>query len=147
MSVKRQQEIRKFAESLMQLGMISRRSRRSQELFGKYPFNSQQLPLLGMVALENGALVKEIAGRLLITSSAATQMIHTLIKKGLLVKTADHKDKRAVRVVLTPKTRKLLSQFHKDMIRNMEQMFKPVPDAELVRLAEVFRTILSYLQA
>ena len=147
MSDKRQKAISSLAESLMNIRILTKRSESSKALFYKYQFSNQQMPLLVLIYTEGKVLVKDVAETLGITSSAATQMINTLIKKGLLLRTIDAKDKRAVRISLSAKGKKIFSDFHKDMLKNMQNNFKLVSDSELDRVVSVFKKVLFYLKS
>lgn len=147
MSEKRQKAIGNLAGSLMQISILSKRSESSRALFNKYKFSNQQMPLLVLIYSEGNVLVKDAAETLGITSSAATQMINTLIKKGLLLRTVDTKDKRAVRISLSAKGKKIISDFHRDMLKNMQHSFKPISDTELNKVISVFNKVLFYLKA
>jgi len=131
----------------MQISILSKRSESSRALFNKYKFSNQQMPLLVLIYSEGNVLVKDAAETLGITSSAATQMINTLIKKGLLLRTVDTKDKRAVRISLSAKGKKIISDFHRDMLKNMQHSFKPISDTELNKVISVFNKVLFYLKA
>ena len=62
---------------------------------------SQQMTLV-TVAARGSVSVKEIAEARMISSSAATQVVDTLVKKGYLVRRQDESDRRATAVSLGP---------------------------------------------
>lgn len=62
---------------------------------------AQQMTLL-TVAARGAVSVKEIAEARMISSSAATQVVDTLVKKGYLIRNQDERDRRASVVVLGP---------------------------------------------
>ena len=62
---------------------------------------SQQMTLL-TVAARGAVSVKEIASARMISSSAATQVVNSLVKKGYLIRSQDESDRRATVVSLGP---------------------------------------------
>lgn len=113
----------------------------------KHGFSMPQLPMLFHInASENGSSVKEIAARLNVTSSAATQLIQTLLRRGVLKKTVNSSDRRALYINFTPAGKKEFAAFRKDMLSRMEKSFSVVPDAELEEMNRVFQKILTYIK-
>ena len=69
---------------------------------------AQQMTLLTIAA--RGAMsVKEIAAARMISSSAATQVVNSLVDKGLLIRSQDTRDRRASVVTLGPKYEQLVA--------------------------------------
>lgn len=67
---------------------------------------SQQL-ILHNVAARGAVSVKEIAKAQMISSSAATQAVDALVKKGYLIRNQDENDRRATAVALGPEYQQL----------------------------------------
>jgi len=65
---------------------------------------AQQMTLL-TVGARGAVSVKEIAEARMISSSAATQVVDTLVKKGYLIRSQDERDRRASVVILGPEYR------------------------------------------
>ncbi len=135
---------------LMQTMMVIGRSGHGNDsgrLLRTHGFSVPQLPMLFHIAAhEEGCSIKEIASRLNITSSAATQLVQTLLRRGMLRKTTDPHDRRAVSISMTPAGKREFAAFRKGMLSRMEQSFNAVPDAELQEMISLFKKILSYIQ-
>jgi DNA-binding MarR family transcriptional regulator len=69
-----------------------------------------QLDLLMNVHRHPGISQQDVANRLLVGRSNVTMLLPELEKKGLLTRSADEKDKRVMRLELTPKGEELLSR-------------------------------------
>ncbi len=65
-----------------------------------------QWVVLYLVHGQPGMGVKDIAEMIGITSSAATQLVNGLSKKGLVVRKTNTKDRRALQLYLSPKAKK-----------------------------------------
>lgn len=117
------------------------------KLLQKHGFSVPQMPMLFHIAMhEEGVSIKEIAARLNITSSAATQLVQTLLRRGVLQKVQNPADGRAVCISFTPTGKKEFAAFKKGMLSRLEESFSAVPDAELQEMTAVFQKIIRYMK-
>lgn len=132
------------------IGMISMRhadrDAGHSSILQRHGFSSPQMPMLVLIAKMGSVSVKDIASRLNITSSAATQLVQTLVRHELLHKTIDQKDRRAVRIEFTSLGKRKFAALRADMLGEIEQMFKPVPDREFTEMITTFEKVLGYIK-
>jgi DNA-binding MarR family transcriptional regulator len=112
----------------------------------KHGLSSPQMPVVMLVAQAGQVSVKDIASRFNITSSAATQLVQTLIRHDILRKTIDTQDRRAVRIEFTPKGKRTFAALRLNMLGQIEKVFKPVPDRELTEMITTFEKVLGYIK-
>jgi DNA-binding MarR family transcriptional regulator len=112
----------------------------------KHGFSSPQIPIMILIEKAGGVSIKCVAKQLNITSSAATQLVQTLIRHGILRKTTDNQDHRAVRIEFSPSGKRAFGALHADMLGEIEQTFKPVPDRELSEMVAIFEKVLGYIK-
>jgi len=74
--------------------------------------------------------VKEVAKALSITSSAATQLIDGLVENGYVARKTREKDRRAVTLTLSKKTRTHISVMKKRGIQKFLTLFEVLNDEE-----------------
>lgn len=75
--------------------------------------------------------VKKIAGLTGITSSAATQLINELVKKGYLVRKGKPEDRRALSIMLSDKSKKQIHFMKKQGLKKLIAIFGILSDDEL----------------
>jgi DNA-binding MarR family transcriptional regulator len=142
--------LRKHLVERLIVGMISMRhadrDASHSSMLLRHGFSSPQMPMLVLIAKRGSVSVKDIASRLNITSSAATQLVQTLIRHGFLRKTTDEKDRRAVRIEFTSLGKRKFTALRADMLGEIEQIFKPVPDRELTEMINTFEKVLGYIK-
>ncbi len=134
MNKKRTRQIKDFIAALAQM----RRFIHEQRLFfsKKTKFTPQQLEIMSLLAGGRRS-VKEIANFFNISSSAATQMIESLVKSRSISRRLDRKDRRIVRLALTATGRKKLQQLQKSHLRHMQLALRELNDKEMEILAEL----------
>jgi DNA-binding MarR family transcriptional regulator len=111
------------------------------------PLSSLQFATLSCVQESaTPLLMKELAARLHVTPPSATPVIESLTAAGCLRRSADRRDRRAVRLALTPKGRRLLAsarRAHLEKMRAITGVLSPEDRAALTgileRLSEKFR--------
>lgn len=143
---KRQELIQEFFETLNAIHRIvgDNRSpiypggeRRNQER------RQPQTELLYILSRAKELTIKQIAAAMYITSSAATQMVESLVNQGLLERTDDPKDRRVVRVRLTPKGRVNFSKFKKSHLNYVDAVLKKLSTEELKFIIKIREKIIS----
>lgn len=101
--------------------------------------------VLHMVAAGKATNVKGISQVLHVSSSAATQLIDELVRKGHLIRQTDKNDGRAVILELTPKAKVLFKTLKSQGHKNMTKLFAALSDKELSQYAALNRKILNSL--
>ena len=76
----------------------------------KIPFDASWFPVFYLLSKNGEVSIKQIAGELSTTHSAASQMVSSLQEKGYLKSTVSKKDARHKVVAFTPKGQKLLQK-------------------------------------
>jgi DNA-binding MarR family transcriptional regulator len=102
--------------------------------------------VLHFVAKSKGCSVKEIAERLYISSSAATQLIDGLVRNGLLVKNDNPDDGRSSILTLTEKARGQFSRMKEHGLGKMKGLFSVLSDEELEIYLKLNRKIMDNLE-
>lgn len=74
--------------------------------------------------------IKEIAKALSMTSSAATQLVESLVQKGYVIRKTSSDDKRALSLSLSGKSKKRMETLRRKRIQDMEHVFDVLTDKE-----------------
>jgi len=141
----RRQLVERLISGMMNMRQADRDASHS-DILQKYGLSSPQIPVVMLVAKAGQVSVKDIASRFNITSSAATQLVQTLIRHNILRKNTDQKDRRAVRIEFTPKGKRTFAALRANMLGEIEKVFKPVPDRELSEMVNIFEKVLSFIK-
>jgi DNA-binding MarR family transcriptional regulator len=86
--------------------------------------------------------MREIARTFHVTPPAATLMIDGLVKAKLLARVLDPKDRRSVRVTITPKGKQLLERGMTNKAREIKKMFGILTPAERTHFVGVLKKII-----
>jgi MarR family 2-MHQ and catechol resistance regulon transcriptional repressor len=142
---KRQDLVQQFFETLTAVHRLvgdarsvthGQKERRSKER------RQPQTELLYILSRIKELTIKEIAAKMYITSSAATQMVESLVKQGFLERKDDPKDRRVVRVSLTSRGKAYFSRFKKEHLGRIDHAIKKLSDKELKMLIDVRNKLL-----
>lgn len=87
--------------------------------------------------------IKDIAQKLEMSSSAATQLVDGLVQVNLVMRQEDSKDRRLVKLELSPKGRKHLAATKKKRIAEMAEIFDALTDKELEEFVRLHKKIQS----
>lgn len=87
--------------------------------------------------------IKDIAEKMEMSSSAATQLVDGLVQTGLVIRQEDPKDRRLVKLELSPKGRKHLATTKKKRIAEMAEIFDALTDKELEEFVRLHKKIQS----
>lgn len=85
----------------------------------------------------NGCSVKEIAERLGTTRGAVSQIIEKMVRKGPLIRVPDEKDRRSVRITLSPSGVERHEQISASFERLMDRLLDGVPPEKIETFIEV----------
>ena len=94
-----------------------------EDSLAKGPFKNitvKEMHLIDTVVnMKDNNIAKNIARKLNITQSSLTTAVNTLEKKGMLIRKADEKDKRIVKIYLTEKAMEVYlhhKEFHRELV-------------------------------
>lgn len=118
---------------------------KGQSIFKKVGLSHQQIEVVYFLAEGQPHTIKEIAAALNATSSAATQVVAGLEKIKIVQRQADSKDKRVVRVSLTPIGRKKLLQFKDIHLRTLEHLMQALSNQERELLISIPSKFIKHL--
>lgn len=97
-----------------------------------------QLHGLLVVREQPGMTMKELAQHLSVSSPSATVFIARLEEQGLLLRTHDRRNRKIVRVALTPEGEKLTTRAFRHFEESFRALFGILPAAEQAQLAHIF---------
>ena len=113
---------------------------------GAVDITPSQLAVISIVMekekLQNRVGLKIVAETLGITSSAATQLVESLVKKGYLVKQSDAKDRRALFLEIPPKFKRKMTAMKAKVAARFTKMFDALNDKELALYAKLNEKIV-----
>jgi DNA-binding MarR family transcriptional regulator len=113
---------------------------------GKKRITPSQGFVLHFVAKTKRSSVKEVAEKLYITSSAATQLIDALVKNGLLQRSDNPDDHRGSILLLTRKAEDLFRRMKEHGVGRMKDVFSTLSDEELETYLRLNQKIISGLK-
>ena len=106
-------------------------------------FTYSQMVILGIVKMNAGIGIKELAASLGITSSAATQQVDNLVKKGYLLREGNADDRRSLNLRLSPDLDKQIEEMKAVLIEKLAAFFSVLTDEELTTYAALNQKIAS----
>lgn len=101
-----------------------------------------QLQVLFLVKENSGIGVTDIAKKLNISNSAATQLVNELVEKDLLTRKCDANDRRVYRLCLTQKIKIHLVAMKNERIKKMSGVFANLSDEELETFSHLIEKIM-----
>jgi DNA-binding MarR family transcriptional regulator len=90
-----------------------------------------QLIILGMVKEHEGFSIKELSGLMGMSSSAATQQVDSLVKKGYLVREGNLTDRRAIKIRLSNEMLARFGEIKKHQMERLITLFETLSDQEI----------------
>lgn len=106
---------------------------------------AQQMTLL-TVAARGAMSVKDIAAARMISSSAATQVVNSLVDKGLLVRSQDTRDRRATVVTLGERYEQLVATRTENAATYLKPVFDALTTEELQEYERLNRKLVDSLR-
>ena len=103
---------------------------------------SSQLEVLHCVGEKGNPTMKEIASSLHITPPSVTNVVESLCKKNYLKREFGKKDRRIVRIVITPKALKLFSSFKNKKLVILKNLFLKLNNEDKKRLINIINIII-----
>ncbi|MEN8615233.1 MarR family transcriptional regulator [Dehalogenimonas sp. THU2] len=98
---------------------------------------------LHLISRQEGIGIKELASLLGITSSAATQLVDILVKRGLLIREPSPDDRRALCLVVPEEARRQIESIKDQRLERMESVFSALDDAEFQMLMNLIDKVIS----
>jgi DNA-binding MarR family transcriptional regulator len=95
----------------------------------------QQYNVLRIIDNEGPSPPAAVARRLLVTAPVVTRLAAALVEQGLLERSPDLKDRRAVRLALTPAGRRRARAMRRDLLIAARELLEPVPQERRAALA------------
>lgn len=86
--------------------------------------------------------MRDVAKNFHVTPPAATLMIDGLVRARLLARVLDPKDRRSVRVAITPKGKQLLERGITNKVKEMKRMFGILTPAERTHFVDALKKII-----
>ncbi len=106
-----------------------------------HDFTYAQMVILHIVKYHPGIGIKELAASLGITSSAATQQVDSLVRKGYLVREGNAADRRSLNLRVSADMDNRIEQMKTAFLEKMTGHFSVLSDDELAAYAELNRKI------
>lgn len=101
-----------------------------------------QAQVLRFISKNEGCLMKELAEEFSVTLADITGIADRLEEKGILKRTEDPKDRRALRLRLTPRARSLLRRMDGARQKTMAEILKNLTKKERAQLMKGFEIFL-----
>jgi len=131
-----------------ELGALKRVMLGSREqLLGKLQLTRTQIEVLMALVMGGTQTVGDIAAGLAVSHSAATQTIETLVKRGLVERTPDERDRRIVRTSLSPDGQALADRLRRGRTKRMNTVFGALRDEELELMIKVVQQLATQFAA
>ncbi len=105
---------------------------------GEVALNMPQVHILASIShRKEGVSVKELAEMLKVTPGAVSQLVDSLVKKDLVTREEDPKDRRSVRIRLTTAVDSKFDKFRQDYFALIYPAFNALRDAEIEQLLKL----------
>jgi DNA-binding MarR family transcriptional regulator len=103
-----------------------------KSFFNDRKVTQPQWMVLHIIKKRKKTKVKDIAGILSITSSAATQIINGLVAKGLLIRKRNPEDRRMLKIELSEESNKQFEAIRNIHMKTLTAVFDVLSDEELL---------------
>ena len=98
---------------------------------------ASQMKLLKLVAMTNSYTLGDVASFLRVSNAAASKTVDRLVRRDLLRRTEDQKDRRVMHLRLTEAGLRLLTAYESARQRKLQSVFVQFPPEELRRTSEL----------
>lgn len=105
-----------------------------------------QMIILSFVKENEGISLKKLAGTMGITSSAATQQVNNLVKKGYLVREESNIDRRLVKIRLSREMDKQIEIIEAMFLEQLFTVYNGITDEELALYCELNSKIANQIR-
>lgn len=114
---------------------------RNQHIWSAVPITPSQGQVLFMIKDTDSLGVSEIAKRLNVSNSAATQLVNELVSHGYLVRKASSTDKRKHELKLTPEVQTHITKLRASSLETMAEIFTVLSEKELKEFADLIEKV------
>jgi len=104
-----------------------------------------QMFILSYIKRNEGVSLKKLAATIGITSSAATQQVDNLVKKGFLVREQSNVDRRLLKICLAGKMDKRIEKLQTKYLDHLYAFFDVISDEELVEYYKIHSKIMEHI--
>lgn len=105
-------------------------------------YSISQIDTLSYIAEKGNPSMNDIASHLKITPPSATAIIETMQKKKLITRVVNNKDRRTIRVMLTPNAWKLFKSFHQIKSGIFKKMLSKLQESERKQLIKILNILI-----
>ncbi|MGQ9778726.1 MAG: MarR family winged helix-turn-helix transcriptional regulator [Bacillota bacterium] len=140
---------REIAQRLMESFIRFTKLNRPQgPIAGLTPGEAHVLFCIGRAggAEDPGIRVSEISEALKVTSPTITQFLKSLEERGLVERSTDKEDRRAVRIKLTTKGARAIEEAHRTFLASFEELVDHLGEEKSNLLAELMAEVVAYLR-
>ena len=120
-------------------------ARIAPSFFRNLDITPTQMFILSLVKENRGISLKELADMLCISSSAATQQVNDLVKRGYLNREINDADRRYIKIKLCEEKSDQIRMFEDKMIEEFTVFFDELTDEELALYRKLNNKITSYI--
>src|SRR3954462_1842942 len=114
------------------------------QAFAAYDVTPSQVRAIRVLDGDGGVRSKELAARLRIAPRSATEVVDALEAKGLVTRSPDPEDRRAVLVSLTDRGRELSAEVRRARGAESDRLFERLTAADREALARILATLLEH---
>lgn len=104
-----------------------------------------QVGVLFLITHMENPTAKEIASKLSMSPSAATQLMNGLEKQKLILRTVSAEDRRRSEIQVTDKGRGMLERMRKARLAKLSKLLSALSDTELAQLHRLHKKIVTHL--
>lgn len=136
-----------FSEELLNLMFYVIRGmfRKQIDLLGQGKLTVPQFLTLDLLSTYSSMRMKDIAKELNISLPAATGMVDRLHRMGMVKRIFDERDRRVIRIILTPKGSKVLEDVRKNRRKVIEEVFSNLTYIERENYLNILKKIKEIL--
>ena len=142
-------DIERFGKRMVDLlpQMMRGFVRRESNYLSRGKITLPQLSVLEQLSRRKEIPMHELAGLMAITCPAATGLVDRLITQGLFSRQGDRKDRRIVRINLTPKGRRVLDNIWNQKRRMLQEVFGQLSAADRAQYLATLEKVTQILSA
>ena len=119
---------------------------RIQKVLTKDVISLPQMVILGFLYKKHSCTMSNIAGILSVSMSAATGLVDRMIKNNFLKRKRSAKDRRIVRIALTPKGKKISRRIMQEQFKLVKQLFGKLTNAERETYLKIIEKIHAQIE-
>lgn len=137
-----------FSERMVALlpQMLRGFARRESNYLSRGKISIPQMAVLEILCRERDRPMNRLAQALGVSRPAVTGLVDRLIAQGLAARRGDPKDRRVIRVSVTPKGRKVFSNIWEQKRRMIGEVFGRLPGADRAHYLATLERVVGILQ-